>query len=749
MDTTFLIHGHKGFSTGRVVQRLMTMGMIRNHALSIAKLVSQWTRCNGVIWTIDRLKSIKLAYINWKAGTTVLIPWLNRDRRGIPKGPFSAYLKYKWSKVVRFLNLHALFKLERVTKAQASKFLQAVSRPQVSVEALASAQYLIKLGFIPDKEADDLSRKLKAEPIVNANPSTYQPYGEVCIQGKAPEPKRIARQSLDDPSNDHLRSLLAQDSLEFLRVSWNRKLLGPLLKDLYAPLRLQHLMRTDMVSDPLVRLLGGSIGITQEPGGKLRCYAAPFLPYQLALKPLKASLEKRISKLETDCTYSHEKARKVQGWLTEVGDGFISAFDLSNATDNFPLSLQTDWMKYSGIDRIQLEIFEKVSRLPWAPMVSAVEQGFPCEPVQWSVGQPLGLNGSFPAFALTHNYLLRGIEKSIFGEVRNEFLVLGDDVVIRDELVAMKYHSVLTALGVPISEAKSIVSQSLSEFAGYIITEKGMNKGTKLSKMTRNSVFELGRTYGPSADKEVRRVVKNDKLVDAMGAIPASVGGLGWGTSSLDKALEPRVNAELFGALTQAKEWENTLPKRLKIDVQKAVWSKLGFSLSDWNPCDVSETHMTILQKIVPSELASECIKIMEANAYIVVGQRIEMYNRKSRIYLIEGNYEQHQYCKNLIRMYSSIAKSIELRYQPVVPDNFIGKVTEHGDSILGEISLRTGRDVVDILSSCYENLTRVAPLSFLSWKEFTRLLGSEDEPEVLEAQSALDEITGIVDTLE
>lgn len=724
MDTAFLIHGHRGFALSRIVQRLMGMGMTKHHSRIICTQIQRWIRCNGVIWTIDRLKAIKLAYVNYKAGVETSIPWLSRDRKGIPKGPFSVLKSYKWPKVVRFLNLHKLFVLDRITPAQSTKFLSAVSRPPVDPILLDQAVALVKLGYIPDKVSDKLS-STKPDPLVNANPSSYPHWGEICLEGLPPVPRNLQRKSLEDPSQDDLRSMMAADCLDFLRLSFNRNLLGPYLKDLFAPLGVRHLIKNQAVADPLCSPSGGYIGVSQEPGGKLRCFAAPFLPYQLVLKPLERTLKSRLNNLETDFTSSQEAgAARIQTWLNDGEGTFVTAFDLSSATDNFPLELQTAWMYSSGIDRIQLEIFEKISRLPWVPAKFAVDQGFPCSPVKWTVGQPQGLVGSFFSFALTHNYLLRGIEKSIFGEVRNEFCVLGDDVVIRDELVAMKYHLVLTGLGVPISMDKSILSDRLSEFAGFIITETGMNKGTKLTKVTRNSVIELGRTYGPSSRRMVQKVVGNDELVGALEAIPACIGGLGWGNSSLTEALRPKLNADLFGALTKVKERETTLPKRLKTAVQHSVYASLGYSLSDWSPNFVSKTHIQDLQSILPDDLSFGNLELMEAHAYILTQEKIEMCSRKAISYLMEGDYESHNNTKKFIRVYNSILKNIESRYQSSVPDNIQSKLRKHPDSILGEMSSMMNVDVVTILSNYYEHCTRSAPKAILSTQEFLDLLG-------------------------
>lgn len=47
----------------------------------------------------------------------------------------------------------------------------------------------------------------------------------------------------------------------------------------------------------------------------------------------------------------------------------------------------------------------------------------------------------------------------------NNYILLGDDIVIRDNKVANKYITIMTRLGVDISVAKTHVSKDTYEFA--------------------------------------------------------------------------------------------------------------------------------------------------------------------------------------------------------------------------------------------------------------------------------------------
>jgi len=47
----------------------------------------------------------------------------------------------------------------------------------------------------------------------------------------------------------------------------------------------------------------------------------------------------------------------------------------------------------------------------------------------------------------------------------NQYILLGDDIVIKNDIVARKYMEVLAKLGVKTSEAKTHVSKDTYEFA--------------------------------------------------------------------------------------------------------------------------------------------------------------------------------------------------------------------------------------------------------------------------------------------
>ena len=82
-------------------------------------------------------------------------------------------------------------------------------------------------------------------------------------------------------------------------------------------------------------------------------------------------------------------------------------------------------------------------------------------------GQPLGYYSSWPLFALSHHVLVwYAAEQCYPGQVFRRYAILGDDIVIADDRVAMTYSALLERLGVSISLPKSLTSkEGACEFA--------------------------------------------------------------------------------------------------------------------------------------------------------------------------------------------------------------------------------------------------------------------------------------------
>jgi len=179
---------------------------------------------------------------------------------------------------------------------------------------------------------------------------------------------------------------------------------------------------------------------------------------QEALRPLHDAMMEWLKEQPEDGTFDQRKASKtVQGWTAEGRK--LWSYDLTAATDRWPKAHQ----RY---------VVEAFAGTKWAVLWEAILSIAPFskphgEEVVYEVGQPMGAYASWPSLAMTHHLLIRYLADQ--AGVPRDYVVLGDDVVIANDILAGEYVKALTDLGVTISEAKSVISPdhgpSCAEFA--------------------------------------------------------------------------------------------------------------------------------------------------------------------------------------------------------------------------------------------------------------------------------------------
>jgi hypothetical protein len=207
----------------------------------------------------------------------------------------------------------------------------------------------------------------------------------------------------------------------------------------------------------------GRLSTKLEPAGKVRVFAITDYWTQCVLKPLHDFLFEVLRPIPQDGTFDQHKP--VMALLKKVPDGVgVYSFDLSAATDRFPVVLQ---------EVVIGAIFGKEYAAAWkgilvdraykAPLLGSVL-------MKYAVGQPMGALSSWAAFSLTHHALVQ-FAAYLSGHRGwfPSYALLGDDVVIAGDKVASKYKRLCELFGVEISLAKSMVSDQRScEFAKVV-----------------------------------------------------------------------------------------------------------------------------------------------------------------------------------------------------------------------------------------------------------------------------------------
>jgi hypothetical protein len=210
--------------------------------------------------------------------------------------------------------------------------------------------------------------------------------------------------------------------------------------------------------------IAGNIGITPEPGGKARLFAAPSLHTRWLTYPLFLMSREVLRKVPEDCTYDQEKFKKfLLRCLQE--NKTVSSIDQSQATDLFPRDIITLVAILLGLPSQAVEEFSELSGRPYRVPESASILADHDRCISWERGQPLGVYPSFNMYALAHHAIVRGIFKRL--KRPPCYALLGDDIAIADSAVATEYVRIMELIGCSINKAKSYTSSFYAEGAGY------------------------------------------------------------------------------------------------------------------------------------------------------------------------------------------------------------------------------------------------------------------------------------------
>jgi hypothetical protein len=107
--------------------------------------------------------------------------------------------------------------------------------------------------------------------------------------------------------------------------------------------------------------------------------------------------------------------------------------------------------------------------------------------VSYSVGNPMGAMSSWSSFALTHHFVVYVACVRLGMKWRtSKYVILGDDVLIGDSVLAEEYLALLKSLGVEVSSSKTYVSCHMCEFAKRYLFEGEEVTPFPVSSVTSN-----------------------------------------------------------------------------------------------------------------------------------------------------------------------------------------------------------------------------------------------------------------------
>lgn len=447
-------HLHVPDSTRYLLEATLGKSLCRELLLTLTKWVSE----SGVEWTVKRLKALEAAAKQLRAGNHSIVKAIYQSesiayqkstlypKNKVYSTVFNTVIKAKRRSVLKrhfaILRIGTMFRLEQCSLSQIQSSLATIQKPPVDPEVPGYANLICMIESFTRRLIGDVSHKI--QPV---NLKRLKPFTSTFSEG------RVMPELVSIPYGKAVHSLI---SSSYIPESLWMKL----------PEEVQ-----DLIS--LIRESGADEGTTgkltflAEKGAKCRTIAVPNAWIQLLMEPLHSVLDNIVRRLPESAVHDQNKGAFFM--KDQLGLGHeLWCFDLSSATDLFPLALQRAVLRGLNLDEYGEALEEMTS---YWEVHQGQEINLPRH-VDYKSGQPMGMYGSFPLFHLTHYILLKWIEEVCSrqngSEIRNSFRVLGDDVIIVNKSAAQIYEKIMILLEVPISPTKSINSKLVGEFAGFI-----------------------------------------------------------------------------------------------------------------------------------------------------------------------------------------------------------------------------------------------------------------------------------------
>jgi hypothetical protein len=265
----------------------------------------------------------------------------------------------------------------------------------------------------------------------------------------------------------------------------------------------------------------GKISATQEPGKlKPRIFAIVDTITQTLLSDFHDDLMALLKTIPEDCTFNHDKVSEVAFQYHQTSKPFYGYADLSDATDSIPTSfyvnignllrpnLGTKWVALFGR---KFHLSKSVKSHMEKEMIQQLGDS-----VTYNTGQPMGALSSWPFMALLQHILVW----NAFGsrsKAKGKYLVLGDDIVIFDEIAYNKYLSYLDQLRVPYTNDFSNIGFEFAkryflngrEITGAYLSALYANRNDPyIFSITYRNLIDRGYNINPSLPRSFQRYLK-------------------------------------------------------------------------------------------------------------------------------------------------------------------------------------------------------------------------------------------------
>jgi hypothetical protein len=453
----------------------------------------RWVKCSGPQYAVDRMKTIKQIVLNSVSSNTEIpkdfwIRKVNSFRLAGHYGRLQSLASqgdHILKKVLIFLSMYTALSEKETTQEDIQKFRNTVETPGPQIPQQWSVNMVTAVKCAIRDFGLDTSDIQYSGPYET---TSYQ------------KPQQEAE---------------FMDSVERLfRTDIGKKLLQQ--PAVFTPLMNVMGFRGYKYAGTPARM--GKVFRIPSPGLKSRWVCNFNKALDHVIKPMGKRVYDSVAKLPWDITFDESKCfTPIQNALVAGTKAF--AFDLTAATDRFPWELQYDALRAMNCGtrwKELVELFDTVIKLP-AEMPDGSE-------VTWAYGQPLGAYPSFAVFTFTHGLLLYSLNGCKYN---SEFFVHGDDVVILDEGLAMRYKSVLQRMEIDISEFKTLTSTLMTEINAKLITTKHVLTIPKWKPITKSNLLGQMKSWGYGVLKYANLSESATETIKKWASLPVSLGGAG------------------------------------------------------------------------------------------------------------------------------------------------------------------------------------------------------------------------------
>lgn len=417
-------------------------------------LLGKYIRTKGLVWTIRRIKLIRLVVTRYLSGSPLqVVDALIGIEGGFPKAILFMKELIDSGRPTGIRFILTLLTVSRAIKCETEPNFDSITMESKAKFTTIDPNFVTKFVsdfglelFRPVWSRSLLFFTLKGGPLGNPVITAIH-----------------ALKYYSGPMWAAMIILVGIDGAQYLKGLWMKY--RDHIKWNSVEAKIKILAKMGYLEVPSIRRLS----IVQDPELKARVVAIVDYFTQVVLQPLSEQLFNLLRSMPQDRTFTQDPHI-----VRKAGNKYHS-LDLSNATDRFPLELQK---------QLLAEMLGVAYAHSWGVLMTfndfLTSTG---RRIRYAVGQPMGARSSWPMFTLTHHLVVQYAAFLAGKYPFKDYILLGDDIVITDDKVASEYVKLMTGLGVEISPHKTHVSETTYEFA-----KRWFHNGIEVTGFPVNSI---------------------------------------------------------------------------------------------------------------------------------------------------------------------------------------------------------------------------------------------------------------------